>query len=72
LHCALPLDPQAALASLQRLCRRIVRIGESLQVIKAGEVRDGLARPVPPARNEKADVGTRKLLLHAMRGKASA
>jgi len=70
----LPLDPQGhALASLQRLCRRIVQIGESLQVIKAGEVRatGWHDRCFAVARNEKAEIGTRKLLPYARRGSSA-
>jgi hypothetical protein len=66
----LPLDPQgSALASLKRVCQRIAEVGESLPVIKRGQV---LARSWSDARfavakNEAAEIGTRRLLPYQRR-----
>jgi hypothetical protein len=67
----LPLDPRGrALEALQRAGERISAVGERLQVIKAGEVRaTGWDEPgFAVARNEAAEVGTRRLLPYARRG----
>jgi len=58
-----------ALASLQSLCRRITEVGESLPIVKAGEI---LAvgwndARFAVARNENVEVGTRRLLPYARR-----
>ena len=69
----LPLDRGGrALGALQRVCRRIAQVGESLPVIKQGEVRaTGWNDPAfAVARNEGAEVGTRRLLPYARRGAA--
>lgn len=67
----LPLDPQGQVfSSLQQLCRRIMDVGESLQVIKAGELVatgwDDRCFAVAP--NETFDSGTRTLLPYGRRG----
>jgi hypothetical protein len=67
----LPLDRDGrALATLQRLCRRISEVGGSLPIVKAGEVRaqgwDDTGFAV--ARNENVEIGTRKLLPYGRRG----
>ncbi len=67
----LPLDPGGrALASLQRVCKRIASVGESLRVVKQDRVcahgwHDGA---FAVARNESSEVGTRRLLPYARRG----
>ncbi|MEJ2531933.1 MAG: hypothetical protein P8Y92_09065 [Halioglobus sp.] len=67
----LPLDPEGtAVASLQRVCRRIAEVGESLPVVKNGEVlaegwHDTLFAVAP---NEQIEVGTRRLLPYRRRG----
>jgi GMP synthase-like glutamine amidotransferase len=70
----LPLDRKGtALASLQRLCRRIADVGESLCVVKAGETRaTGWTSPgFAVARNEGVEIGTRRLLPYGRRGEGS-
>jgi GMP synthase-like glutamine amidotransferase len=67
----LPLDPGGrTLSKLQRACERIAEIGETLQVIKAGEVRaTGWNEPgFAVARNESPEIGTRLLQPYARRG----
>jgi hypothetical protein len=67
----LPLDPEGtAVASLQRVCRRIAEVGESLPVVKNGKVlaegwHDTLFAVAP---NEQIEVGTRRLLPYRRRG----
>ncbi len=66
----LPLDPGGhALASLQQLCRRIAVVGETLQVIKGGNViARGWEDPrFAVARNEAIEVGTRRLMPYRRR-----
>jgi hypothetical protein len=61
----LPLDPNGrALASLVRVCQRIAAVGESLLVMKAGEVvaRGWADARFAVARNEAVEIGTRRLL----------
>ena len=70
----LPLDPERrALSSLQRVCRRIAEVGESLPVIKNGETKalgwNDTAFSV--AANEAMEVGTRRLLPYSMRSTAN-
>jgi len=66
----LPLDTSGnAMASLQRVCRRIAEVGESLPVIKQGEKlaggwNDTLFAVAP---NENVEVGTRTLLPYRRR-----
>ena len=70
----LRMDPQGrALASLQAVCRRIVEVGCSLPVVKAGRiVATGWDDPgFAVARNEALDIGTRRLLPYSRR-RASA
>jgi hypothetical protein len=70
----LPLDPQGlALTSLQRVCKRISEIGESLPVIKNGEaLASGWTDTAfAVARNESIEVGTRRLLPYARRTAAN-
>ena len=61
---SLPLDSEGtAITSLQRVCRRIAEVGESLPVVKNGEVlaegwHDTLFAVAP---NEMIEVGTRRL-----------
>jgi GMP synthase-like glutamine amidotransferase len=67
----LPLDTHGhALASLQRVCRRIAEVGESLEVRKAGQAiaRGWHHTHFAVARNEAPEVGTRVLLPYARRG----
>jgi len=70
----LPLDPHGhALASLQRICARITDVGESLSVVKCGQV---LARGwhdtrFAVARNENLEVGTRRLMPYRRRETSS-
>jgi len=67
----LAMDPSGrALANLQQLCRHIVSVGESLPVVKRGEV-VALGWDDPRfavARNEQFEIGTRRLLPHVPRG----
>jgi GMP synthase-like glutamine amidotransferase len=66
----LPLDPQGnALRSLQSVCARITSVGESLPVVKNGEViaQGWHDTAFAVARNESFEVGTRKLLPYARR-----
>ena len=66
----LPLDPGGcALEALRRACAHIVEVGESLRVVKHGEVRAvGWSDPAfAVARNEAVEVGTRRLLPYARR-----
>ena len=67
----LAMDPSGrALANLQQLCRHIVSVGESLPVVKRGEV-VALGWDDPRfavARNEQFEIGTRRLLPHMPRG----
>jgi len=70
----LPMDASGrALAALHRLCRRIVEVGESLPVIKSGEiVATGWNHPsFAVARNESLEIGTRRLMHYAPRGDRS-
>jgi GMP synthase-like glutamine amidotransferase len=62
-----------ALAALQRLCQHIVQVGESLRVIKSGEiVATGWDHPgFAVARNESLEIGTRRLMHYAQRGDRS-
>ncbi len=66
----LPLDEhRTAIASLQRVCRRIAEVGENLQVIKNGRTlaagwHDTQFAVAP---NEQIEVGTRSLLPYARR-----
>jgi GMP synthase-like glutamine amidotransferase len=62
-----------ALAALQRLCQHIVEVGESLRVIKSGEiVATGWDHPgFAVARNESLEIGTRRLMHYAQRGDRS-
>jgi hypothetical protein len=67
----LPLDPGGrALGSLQRLCRRIADVGESLPIIKQGATSalgwSDAAFAV--ARNEHPEIGARHLMPYARRG----
>lgn len=70
----LPMDPNGRLlAALQRLCQQIVRVGESLPIVKNGEL---LAtgwedRRFAVARNEAFEIGTRRLMPHSPRGERS-
>jgi len=67
----LTMDPTGrALANLQQLCRQIVAVGESLPVVKRGEVvAMGWNDPrFAVARNEQFEIGTRRLLPHSPRG----
>lgn len=67
----LPLDREGrGLASLQRLCRRIVEVGSSLPIVKGGEVQSkGWDNPgFAVARNEGVEIGTRRLLPYGRRG----
>ena len=66
----LPLDPRGrALEALQRTCGRIAEVGESLCVLKHGEVRAaGWGDPAfAVSRNEAVEFGTRRLLPYARR-----
>ena len=66
----LPMDPaNRALESLQSLCRRIVAIGESLPIVKRGEVvASGWDDPLfAVAPNESVEIGTRRLLPYCWR-----
>jgi GMP synthase-like glutamine amidotransferase len=61
----LPMDPErTAIDSLQRVCRRIREVGESLPVIKNGTaIAAGWDDPLfAVAPNEEFEVGTRRLL----------
>ena len=66
----LPIDSQGrGLASLQRVCAKIAEVGESLPVMKDGEVlargwNDSLFAVAP---NEHIEVGTRSLLAYERR-----
>ncbi len=66
----LTLDPSGrALTSLQRVCRRIVEVGETLPIIKSGEI---LAKGWHDTRfaaagNEKIEIGTRELIPYTRR-----
>ena len=66
----LPLDEhRTAIASLQRVCRRIAEVGENLQIIKNGQTlaagwHDTQFAVAP---NEQIEVGTRSLLPYARR-----
>ncbi len=66
----LPLDPErTAIASLQRVCRRIAEVGAALPVIKNGQTlargwHDTLFAVAP---NEQVEVGTRRLLPYRRR-----
>jgi GMP synthase-like glutamine amidotransferase len=66
----LPLDPgRTAISSMQRVCQRIAEVGENLPVIKSGET---LAEgwhdtSFAVARNERIEVGTRRLLSYQRR-----
>ena len=74
---ALPLMPMdtggRALANLQKLCAQIVALGESLPVVKRGEVvAQGWHDPrFAVARNEAFEIGTRQLVPHSPRGDRS-
>jgi hypothetical protein len=66
----LPLDVRGhALASLRHACERIAGVGERLQIIKEGEVRaTGWHEPgFAVARNERPEVGSRRLMPYARR-----
>jgi len=66
----LPMDPTGrALSLLKRLCAQIVEVGESMPVVKRGEVvAQGWHDPrFAVARNEEFEIGTRRLLPHAPR-----
>jgi len=66
----LPMDPTGrALSLLKRLCAQVVEVGESLPVVKRGEVvARGWNDPrFAVARNEEFEIGTRRLLPHAPR-----
>ena len=66
----LPLDPSGrVLGSLQRAAERVSRMGEKLQVVKAGQPRAiGWQDPdFAVARNEGVEVGTRALLPYQRR-----
>ncbi len=70
----IPNDPSNKLLNaLQGVCKKISDVGESLQVIKRGEVlADGwhdIKFPVAP--NEAIEVGTRKLLAYERRDNSS-
>jgi len=70
----LPVVPSgASLAALQRLCREIIGVGESLTVIKRGEVvARGWHDPrFAVARNEEFEIGTRRLMPHSPRNDRS-
>jgi GMP synthase-like glutamine amidotransferase len=70
----LPMDPSGrTLTALQRLCQRIVETGESLPIMKSGEiVATGWHDPnFAVARNENLEVGTRRLLNYTHRGDSS-
>jgi hypothetical protein len=70
----LPMDASGrALTAVQRLCQRIVDVGESLPVIKSGEiVATGWNHPgFAVARNESLEIGTRRLMHYAHRGDRS-
>jgi hypothetical protein len=61
----LPLDPDGlALASLRRVCDRICAAGETLPVIKSGEIvaHGWHDSAFAAARNEGFEIGTRRLL----------
>jgi hypothetical protein len=66
----LPMDTTGrALANLQGLCAQIVALGESLPVVKRGEVvASGWNDPrFAVARNEEFEIGTRQLVPHSPR-----
>jgi hypothetical protein len=67
---SLPLDAGGlGLASLQRVCRRIAEVGDSLPVIKAGEKVAGGWHDTSfaVAANEELEVGTRRLMPYRRR-----
>lgn len=71
---ALPLDPERhALNSLQRVCHRIFDVGESLQVVKKGEIVAGSWHDshFAVAPNEAVEIGTRSLLPYRKRSPAN-
>jgi hypothetical protein len=66
----LPMDPGGrALESLQRLCARITQVGESLPIVKRGEVvATGWSDPrFAVAPNESVEIGTRSLMPYCRR-----
>ncbi|MCB1671259.1 MAG: hypothetical protein R3F41_13665 [Gammaproteobacteria bacterium] len=66
----LPLDSEGfAISSLQRVCQRIAEIGESLQIIKQGQVvaRGWHDSKFAVAPNETMEIGTRRLLHYRRR-----
>jgi hypothetical protein len=70
----LPMDPEGrALASLKRLCERLVDVGETLPIIKdSGAVATGWSDPrFAVAPNERVEIGTRRLLPYSRRGDRS-
>jgi|APFre7841882724_1041349.scaffolds.fasta_scaffold02455_4 hypothetical protein len=70
----LPMDASGrALAALQRLCQRVVEVGESLPVIKSGDVVATCWNhpSFAVARNESLAIGTRRLMHYAQRGDRS-
>ena len=66
----LPLDPQSTgLASLQRVCKRIAEVGETLYVVKDGETiaKGWHDTKFAVAPNEEFEVGTRRLMPYQRR-----
>jgi len=67
----LPMDPAGrSLTALQRVCQHIAEVGETLSVVKRGEVvATGWNDPrFAVARNEEFEIGTRRLVPHTLRG----
>ena len=67
----LPMDPGGrSLTALKRLAQQIADLGETLVVIKRGEViATGWSDPrFAVARNEQFEIGTRRLMPHTARG----